>query len=156
MEEELIDDLIYGGRAGDMDELTAALAAGAPVDGRDANDSTALMMAAANGHVEAMRALLDAGADINAINATKNTALHWAVFNRQEAAVKVLLATGGIDLMLKNEHGRTAAMDAERSGNGELMVIILNWLDDEDAAAAALGLEEADGSQLSRYADSIS
>ena len=82
--EELIDDLIYGGRAGDVDEIRESLAAGAPVDGRDANGTTALMMAAANGHVEAMQVLLSAGADINATNERENTSLHWAVFTGQE------------------------------------------------------------------------
>ena len=33
-------------------------------------------------------------------------------------------------------------MDAERAGKGELVVLILNWLDDEDAAATALGIDE--------------
>ena len=112
--EELIDDLIYGGRAGDLDEIGAALAAGAPIDGRDGNGTTSLMMAAANGHVEAMRILLDSGADVNAINERKNSAMHWAVFTNQAEAVKCLLAAKGVDLMIKNEHGLTAAMDADR------------------------------------------
>ena len=114
--EELIDDLIYGGRAGDVDEIRESLAAGAPVDGRDANGTTALMMAAANGHVEAMQVLLSAGADINATNERGNTSLHWAVFTGQEEAVKTLLAAGGCDVFVKNEQGLTAAMDAERAG----------------------------------------
>ena len=139
---ELIDDLIYGGRAGDLDEIRESLAAGAPVDGRDANGTTALMMAAANGHVEAMQVLLSAGADINATNERENTSLHWAVFTGQEEAVKTLLAAGGCDVFVKNEQGLTAAMDAERAGKGELVVLILNSLDDEDAAAAALGIDE--------------
>ena len=138
---ELIDDLQFGARAGDMEELSAALAAGAPVDGRDANGTTALMMAAANGHLDAMQALLGAGADINATNNRKNTCMHWAVFTAQEEAVKALLAAGGCDLLLKNEQGCTAAMDAERAGKGELVVLLLNALD-EDAAAASLGIEE--------------
>ena len=140
--EELIDDLIYGGRAGDLDEIRDSLAAGAPVDGRDANGTTALMMAAANGHVEAMQVLLSAGADINATNERANTSMHWAVFTGQEEAVKTLLAAGGCDVFVKNEQGLTAAMDAERAGKGELVVLILNSLDDEDAAAAALGIDE--------------
>lgn len=83
---ELIDDLIYGCRVGDIEEVQVALTAGAPVDGKDSNGSTALMMAAANGHVAVLHDLLSAGADINAANDTKNTALHWAVFTGQEEA----------------------------------------------------------------------
>ena len=139
--EELIDDLIYSARTGDMDEMRESLAAGAPVDGRDANGTTALMMAAANGHVEAMQVLLSSGADINATNERENTSMHWAVFTGQEEAVKTLLAAG-CDLLARNQQGLTAAMDAERAGKGELVVLILNSLDDEDAAAAVLGIEE--------------
>ena len=140
--EELLDDLLYGARAGDVEELNAALVAGAPVDGRDANGTTALMMAAANGQLEAMDVLLSTGAEVNATNARGNTPLHWAVFTAQEEAIKLLLATGRCELLLKNEHGRTAAMDAERAGKGEVMALILNSLNDEDAAADALGIAE--------------
>ena len=155
--DDAIDDLIYGGRAGDLDEIRAALAAGAPVDGRDANGTTALMMASANGHLEAMKTLLEAGADINATNARANTALHWAVFTAQQEAVKALLAAGGCDLTVKNEQGCTAAMDAERAGQGDILVLILNSLDDEDAAADVLDLppdadDEGQGLQLARPA----
>ena len=144
--DELIDDLIFAARAGDTDEVRAALASGAPVDGRDANRSTALMMAAANGHADALRELMGAGADVNAINSLGNTALHWAVFTSKLAAVEVLLASGGCDLMLRNAAGNTAAMDAERAGKGDLVVALLESLD-EDAAAAALGIEEEEGEE---------
>jgi len=142
--QDLVEDLIFSGRGGDVDELRSLLAAGAPVDGRDAHNSTALMMAAANGHAEAMQVLLDAGADANATNDRKNTAMHWAVLTGQEGAIKTLLSSSGCDVFVKNDQGWTAAMSAERAGKGELVVLILSSLDDEDAAAAALGHGEED------------
>ena len=73
--------LTFSGRAGDLDEIHNALAAGAPVDGRGNNATTALMMASANGHVAALKVLLTAGADTNAVNANgqsiKDYELKW-------------------------------------------------------------------------------
>merc|ERR1712166_260581 len=100
------------------------------------------MMAAANGHIEAMQALLYAGAECNAVNERKNTALHWAVFTTQLEAVKTLLAHGGCDLLIRNDDGRTAVMDADQSDKGDLVELILNSLGDENHAAAALGHSE--------------
>jgi ankyrin repeat protein len=47
--DEIIDDLIYAARTGDMEDLNIALNAGAPVDATDFRGTTGLMMAAANG-----------------------------------------------------------------------------------------------------------
>jgi hypothetical protein len=153
--DELADDLIYAGRIGDVDEMRQALTAGAPVDCRDDNGSTSLMMAAANGHVGAMEALLAAGADVNALNERRNTALHWAVHTGQEAAVTMLCKAVGINLFLQNERGCTAAMEAERAGKGELVVLILAALDDEDAAAIVLGHgDEDEQTQVQRVSKS--
>ena len=73
MADELVDDMLYAARANDMEELQTgvchcaiafpdilevdgqtsgcctAIDAGAPIDCRDPNDTTPLMMAAANG-----------------------------------------------------------------------------------------------------------
>ena len=65
-----------------------------------------------------MQSLLAAGANVNAINSSKNSAVHWAVFTGNEESVKTLLAADGCNLLLKNDNGCTAAMDAERSGKG--------------------------------------
>ena len=110
------------------------------MDGRDGNGTAALMMACANGHVEAIQHLLDSGADINAINATGNTALHWSVLTGQQLAIKTLLSHGGCNLLIKNQHGSTAAMEAEQNGKGEIVELLLDALQgDEEAAAEALG-----------------
>ncbi|KAJ1640400.1 ankyrin repeat-containing domain protein, partial [Pavlovales sp. CCMP2436] len=71
-------------RYGELDELRAALEAGADVSYADGGGSTALHMACANGHVEIARILLDAGAPFTA-NASGNTPLHWAVQNGHES-----------------------------------------------------------------------
>merc|ERR1712107_173166 len=78
MADELVDDMLYAARANDMEELQTAIDAGAPIDCRDPNDTTPLMMAAANGHLDIMTKLLESAADVNAVNGSKNSALHWA------------------------------------------------------------------------------
>jgi hypothetical protein len=62
-------DLLQAARAGRTKEIETAIAAGAPVDGRDLSGRTALMLAAENGHAAAVRLLLDRGADPNARDA---------------------------------------------------------------------------------------
>lgn len=51
---------------GDLQGLRAALEAGTPVDGRDAQGCTALHFAADRGRADAAVLLLAAGADVNA------------------------------------------------------------------------------------------
>lgn len=58
--------LIAGAESGDVAEVAKALADGTPVDARDDDGRTALMVAAAHGHLDVVRVLLDAGADVNA------------------------------------------------------------------------------------------
>ena len=86
---------------------------------------TALMWAAAEGHVEVVDALLNAGADPNrkahvtSLTDRKNadhptggfTALMWAARNGDEDVVRRLVK-GGADMNLKNGDGATAAMVA--------------------------------------------
>jgi hypothetical protein len=66
--------------AGEGDEaaLSAALAAGADVDGRDDSGCTALHFAADRGRVGALRLLLAAGAHVDARDDEGQTALHYA------------------------------------------------------------------------------
>jgi len=54
--------LLDGARYGDLEDVAAALQAGAPVDSADANGRTALHMASANGHTEIVASLLSRGA----------------------------------------------------------------------------------------------
>lgn len=64
----------------------------------DANDSTAVHLAAANGHADVVSFLLTRTRQelINAQNKGGNTALHWAALNGHLATVKVLLEFGAL------------------------------------------------------------
>jgi ankyrin repeat protein len=111
--------------------------------------TTALMRAAAEGHVDVVDVLLKAGADPNRqahvtalSERTGNsdhptggfTALMWAARNGEEGVVR-RLASGGANLNLKNGDGATASM-----------IAIYNDRFDMAAALADLGADVNDGS----------
>jgi len=110
--------LIAAARAGDVEGVKAALAAGADIhsstDGAlcfaadfghaevvgvllasgshiHASDDAALCWSASQGHAEVVRILLAGGADIHA---RCDAALRWAALEHHEATVRVLLAAG--------------------------------------------------------------
>ena len=57
--------LFSGARNGDLDLVRAALAEGVPIDSVNQYGSTALSMAASNGHLEVAEYLVQEGADPN-------------------------------------------------------------------------------------------
>src|SRR5690606_18475563 len=100
---------------------------------------TALMWAAAEGHVEVVDALLASGADPNlqahvtSLTDRHNadhptggfTALMWAVRNGHEETVRRLVA-GGADLHLKNGDGATATTIAIYNDRFDLAATLVN------------------------------
>jgi ankyrin repeat protein len=79
--------------------IDALLAAGAPLDARDANGNTALISAAKlSDSPERVRRLLEAGADVTARNTEGETALHAAAGATNEPAIIDLLVAAGAPL----------------------------------------------------------
>ena len=141
--------LMAASRSGSVAAVKALLARGAKVNDADRFQSqTALMLAAAQGHVDVAGVLLEAGADANkqahatSLATRKNadhptggfTALMWAARNGNEAMVR-RLATGGANLNLKNGDGASA-----------MMIAIWNDRFDMAATLAGLGADVNDGS----------
>ncbi|PWN96620.1 ankyrin [Tilletiopsis washingtonensis] len=103
-----IDDVLYSARAGDVDELRSALAAFAAEGAAPLSDAqlaqaldaaanetgnTALLYAAANGHMEVLSYLLPK-LKLDAVlraNDAGNTAVHWAALNGHLPAVQALV-----------------------------------------------------------------
>ncbi|HEY8509633.1 MAG TPA: ankyrin repeat domain-containing protein [Steroidobacteraceae bacterium] len=126
--------LIRAAKAGDIPAMKLLLAYGAKVDLPTAHGITPLMAAAGNASTridtrgrykteeqaaEAVKLLLAAGADVNSRDRNGQTALHGAASWGWNSVVKTL-AAHNIDLMAKDEQGRTAADIARgiQSGSG--------------------------------------
>ena len=141
--------LMAASKSGSVAAVRALLARGARVNDTDKfQNQSALMLAAAEGHVEVAGILLEAGADPNkqahatSLSTRKNadhptggfTALMWAARNGNDAMVRRLVK-GGANLNLKNGDGASATM-------------IAIWNDRFDMAAtlAELGADVNDGS----------
>lgn len=113
-------------RFGELDDLLAYLSApNACVDFvRPLDGSTALHMAAANGHAGVVAALLARGARLLP-NHAGNTPLHWACLNGHEAVVAALLEAPGADVYAKNVAGKSAFTVAISAGHDALARTLL-------------------------------
>lgn len=112
----------YGG---DVSKITEALKNGMPVDQKEENGNSALMLASFDGHVEVMQVLLDAGADVNLRDTLNRTPLMFASSGPYPAAVKLLLANGAdINAIDKDEHF-TSLMFAAAEGLSPIVDILL-------------------------------
>lgn len=142
MSAELNSELLLCARYGELEELIAALDAGANVNHVDEGGSSALHMACANGHADVARTLLKRGAAF-AANASGNTPLHWAVQNEHDAVVEVLLSTCDSALVLaKNQFGKSALTEAFGRGSAMMLSRLLEHqsareLEPENGALAA-------------------
>lgn len=122
--------LHHAAAAGATDEITALLADGADVDGRDGHGYTPLHEAARHGQTSALLVLLDAGADVDAQAADLAAPVHLAAGRGHARAIRELRRRGA-NLTLKNEDGRTP-----------YEVVKTTWrlsYEEEKAVLAALG-----------------
>jgi len=140
---ELQEELISAARYGDIDVVHAILAVANDNKNSNnnktsylatdlinfknlANGSTALHMAAANGHIHVAEALLETGVATHTINEAENTPLHWAAANGHEKMVELLLLkVPDIDVLVKNKFGRSALTEGFTSQNTELVKFLL-------------------------------
>jgi len=104
--------LNYCAKAGDVEGMKAALAAGASVDQRDDRGDTALIAAAYSGKALAVEFLCERGADVNAQNPYGATALIYAAYYGHFESAKVLLEHNA-DRSLRDKYGNTALDYAE-------------------------------------------
>ncbi|MGE3804044.1 MAG: ankyrin repeat domain-containing protein [Gemmataceae bacterium] len=95
-------------KKGDLAALQAALAEGAPLEWRNRDDYTPLMVATENGHSEIVRALLAAGADP-----------HGAATNTGADALYIACAQGHLDIVEELlQRGADVNPPADRGGTG--------------------------------------
>ncbi|MEU0127137.1 MULTISPECIES: ankyrin repeat domain-containing protein [unclassified Streptomyces] len=98
LSEEQIDQLIVIladlARQGRTEALLEFFDHGLPVDVRDREGNTALMLAAYHGRTETVRALIGRGADVDLRNARDQSPLAGALFKGEDAIVAALVAAG--------------------------------------------------------------
>ena len=112
--------------AGKLDEVEAAVDAGAPMEwaNPDRYGRRAVHVASAYGHKDVVAFLGSRGADVNAVTDDQRTPLHLAALNGK-ASVCTTLLTLGADPAAKNRLGKTALDLAREYGNNPECVAVL-------------------------------
>lgn len=87
----LAADLARDGRTAELLEFYDR---GLPIDARDAEGNTALMLAAYRGHPDTVRALIERGADVDLRNARDQSPIAGAIFKGEDEVVAVLREAG--------------------------------------------------------------
>ncbi len=102
---------------GDLARLAAALAGGAPVNGRDSHGRTPLHVATFARQREAMRRLAAAGADLGTLENDRYDAVTIATVADDEETLKVLLALGASAKLTTSRYDGTALIAAAHLGH---------------------------------------
>lgn len=95
-------------RQGSTEELMEFLDHGLPVDTRDPEGNTALMLAAYHGRPATVKALIDRGADVDLRNVRDQSPIAGALFKGEDEIVTALRAAGA-DLDAGTPTARAAA-----------------------------------------------
>jgi len=88
------DALLKAAQSGGAAKIKQLLAGGAPIEARDVNRKTPVMLAAEGGHVEAFRVLVEAGADLHATASRQLDLLEVAARSGNLEIVRFLLERG--------------------------------------------------------------
>lgn len=91
---DLANQLFDLARAGDAQRLAAYIEAGAPLEMRNANGDTFLILAAYHNAPDTVAMLVRMGADLEAENSRGQRALTCAVFKKDVASVRHLAEAG--------------------------------------------------------------
>ncbi|ORZ19747.1 ankyrin repeat-containing domain protein [Absidia repens] len=145
--QELIEDLIYCARYGELEDLKQSNAAPELYVTKDDDGNTALHMASANNHIgknkknrirksffylgtieklgdEQLRGL------VNVQNGQGNTPLHWAALNGHLEVVKALVSNGG-DCKIKNVVEKTPIYEAQQRSHEKIAEFFLDTMIEE-------------------------
>ena len=114
----LMDYFFAAARTGDVEVLTHFIEAGFPIDQRNNQSYTALMVSAYNGQELATQALLDRGANACLQDKRGNTAIMGAVIKAEFSIIKQLYSQE-CDAKLTNKSGMTLKDFAQYWGQSD-------------------------------------
>lgn len=125
------DALLNAAAMGDADAVARYIGIGAPIESRDRDGRTALLLATRGNHVETARVLIGAGADVNAKDSISDSPFLYA---GAEGRLEILLMTlkAGADLGSTNRYGGTALIPAAHHGHVETVYALLKTKIDKD------------------------
>jgi predicted nicotinamide N-methyase len=124
--EECQQELLDAARYNDVDVVRALLNSHRDLHTHAApNGNTALHMAAANGNLTIVQLLLHVNADATCTNEAGNTPLHWASQNGHGPVVQALLEQQNVDVLKRNQFGRSALTEGFTSENTEVVKVLL-------------------------------
>ena len=144
--------------SGNVDGVSAALAAGGDVNARDSRGMEPLSWAALRGHDAVVSTLIAQGADVNRKNSSGWPPLGQASGQGHTSVVQQLLASGA-DPSTVFSDGRTSLMCATHQGHREIVSLLLEAgadvttvLDGQTALVLAQGQGHAEVAELLRVA----
>ncbi|MDA8485224.1 ankyrin repeat domain-containing protein [Pseudomonas resinovorans] len=108
--------LLQAAGAGDLGSVDSLLQQGVPVDVRDGQGNTPLLLATAANQVDVARRLIEAGADVNLQNRMQDSAYLLAGASGHQQILELTLAHGA-DLRSTNRFGGTALIPACERGH---------------------------------------
>lgn len=135
--DRLISDLVMAAERGNLKGVTAAIRAGADVNGIHPEAGVgALFFAAQNGHLPVVKALLDSGAHVDGSGGDHFTPLMAAVNSEHEQIVKELIQRGA-NPHIQISGGTTAISMAESGGQADILKLLQEQRGAVSAAPAA-------------------
>ncbi|KAI9269835.1 ankyrin repeat-containing protein P16F5.05c [Sporodiniella umbellata] len=131
-DQELIDDLIYFARAGELSEIEASNAQPELLIAKDDSGNTALHMASANNHLEIVQYIIQQLASkdkklIDVQNEQGNTALHWAALNGHYEVVEALVKAGS-DCTVKNVMNHSPIYEAQQRNHEKVAEFFMSTM----------------------------
>ncbi|KAI9365828.1 ankyrin repeat-containing domain protein [Pilaira anomala] len=138
-QEELLDDLIYFARAGELEDFKETKVPSPKVYvEKDESGKTALHMASANNHLDIVKFIIEQLSTleseklalINTKNDEGNTPLHWAALNGNYEVVEALVSNGA-DCKIKNNMNRTPIYEAQQRSHEKIAEFFLNTMIEE-------------------------
>ena len=117
--------LYAAARDGELDEVEAAVDAGARMEWANPGDGgrRAVHAASSEGHEDVVAFLGSRGADVNAVDDDQETPLHKAAYMGNASVCTTLLALGA-DPAAKNRYGKTALDNARGQNKAECVAVL--------------------------------